>query len=97
MISDIRKLFLFEASMIGFFGGVAGIGLSYLASYLLNKYGTQIGSALGGFSAGSGKISVIPLWLALAALGFSVLVGILSGYYPARRATKIKALEAMRE
>jgi len=97
LISDIRKLFLFEASMIGFFGGICGIGLSYLASYLLNKYGAQIGSALGGFGGGSGKISVIPLWLVLLALGFSVLVGILSGYYPARRATKIKALEAMRE
>ena len=97
LISDIRKLFLFEASMIGFFGGMCGIGLSYLASYLLNKYGGQIGNALGGLGSGGGKISVIPLWLVLLALGFSVLVGIISGYYPARRATKIKALEAMRE
>ena len=30
-------------------------------------------------------------------LGFAMLVGIISGYYPARRATKIKALEAIRE
>jgi len=97
LISDIRKLFLFEASMIGFFGGMCGIGLSYLASYLLNKYGGQIGSVLGGLGGGGGKISVIPLWLVLLALGFSVLVGVISGYYPARRATKIKALEAMRE
>ena len=97
LISDIRKLFLFEASMIGFFGGISGIGLSYLASYLLNKYGAQIGNALGGLGSGGGKISVIPLWLVLLALGFSVLVGIISGYYPARRATKIKALEAIRE
>ncbi|MBQ7668170.1 MAG: ABC transporter permease [Clostridia bacterium] len=97
LISDIRKLFLFEAAMIGFFGGVAGILLSYLASYLLNKYGSGIGEAIGGIGGGSGKISVIPLWLVLLSLGFSVFVGIVSGYYPARRATKIKALEAMRE
>ena len=97
LISDIRKLFLFEAAMIGFFGGIAGILLSYLASFLLNKYGGQIGDALGGFGGGSGKISVIPIWLVLLSLGFSVFVGIVSGYYPARRATKIKALEAMRE
>ena len=65
--------------------------LSYLASYLLNKYGSGIGEAIGGIGGGSGKISVIPLWLVLLSLGFSVFVGIVSGYYPARRATKIKA------
>lgn len=96
LISDIKKLFLFEASMIGLIGGALGIGLSYLASYFMNKYSSQIGMALG-FGGSGADISVIPLWLVLVALGFAMLVGILSGYYPARRATKIKALEAIRE
>lgn len=96
LISDIKKLFLFEASMIGLIGGTLGIGLSYLASYLMNKYSVQIGSALG-IGTGGTAISVIPLWLVAVALGFAMLVGIISGYYPARRATKIKALEAIRE
>ena len=96
LISDIKKLFLFEASMIGLIGGALGIGLSYLASYLMNKYSVQIGSALG-IGTGGTDISVIPLWLVAVALGFAMLVGIISGYYPARRATKIKALEAIRE
>ena len=46
--------------------------------------------------AGS-KISVIPVWLAILAMGFAMMVGIISGYFPAKRATKIKALEAIRE
>jgi ABC-type antimicrobial peptide transport system permease subunit len=39
---------------------------------------------------------VIPIWLAVLAVVFAMFVGIVSGLYPARRATKIKALEAMR-
>lgn len=97
LISDIKKLFLFEASMIGLIGGGLGVGLSYMASYLLNKYGSQIGGMLGGIGGTGNDISVIPLWLVLLALGFAMLIGILSGYFPARRATKIKALEAMRD
>ena len=96
LISDIKKLFLFEASMIGLIGGALGVGLSYLASYFMNKYSGAIGGALGVGSSGS-KISVIPIWLVLLALGFAMLVGIISGYYPAKRATKIKAIEALRE
>lgn len=94
LVTDIRKLFLFEASIIGFLGGVFGIGLSYLASFLLNKYAPELGSALGMYTGAD--ISVIPVWLALLALAFAVLVGIISGFYPAKRATKISALEAMR-
>lgn len=96
LITDIKKLFLFEASMIGLIGGGLGVGLSYLASYFMNKYSNQIGGAVGIGSGGS-KISIIPLWLVVAALLFAMLVGIVSGYYPAKRATKIKAIEALRE
>lgn len=94
VVTDIRKLFLFEASIIGLLGGGLGLGLSYLTSFLLNKYAPQIGGALGLNS--EYDISIIPLWLAVAALAFSILIGIISGLYPAIKATKIKAIEAMR-
>ena len=42
------------------------------------------------------NISYIPLWLVLASLGFAAMVGILAGYFPARRAMKLSALEAIR-
>ena len=94
IVTDIRKLFLFEASIIGLLGGGLGLLLSYVTSWVLNKYAPQIGEALGIYSGYD--ISVIPLWLALAALSFSILIGIVSGLYPAAKATKIKAIEAMR-
>ena len=94
LVTDIRKLFLLEASFIGFLGGTLGIALSYGVSFVLNKYAPQLGEAIG-ISTGS-AISVIPPWLAIVAVVFAMFIGIVSGLYPARRATKIKALEAMR-
>ncbi len=94
VVTDIRKLFLFEASIIGFLGGGFGLVFSYAISFILNKYAPDIGSSLGIYSGYD--ISIIPLWLAVAALIFSVVIGVLSGLYPAVKATKIKAIEAMR-
>ena len=94
VVTDIRKLFLFEASIIGFLGGGFGLAFSYGISYVLNKYAPQIGESLGIYSGYD--ISVIPVWLAAVALIFSVVIGVISGLYPAIKATKIKAIEAMR-
>lgn len=89
-LKDIRTMFLFEAGFIGFFGGVVGILLSYGASLILNKVGAMM--------SGNGEmlLSVIPFWLALAAIAFSTMVGIVSGYFPARRAMKLSALDAIK-
>ena len=94
VVTDIRKLFLFESSIIGFLGGICGLGLSYGVSFLLNQYAPEIGGAIGIYSGYD--ISIIPFWLAIAALIFSMGIGIISGLYPARKATKIRAIEAMR-
>ncbi|MDU5535942.1 MAG: ABC transporter permease, partial [Anaerococcus sp.] len=45
---------------------------------------------------GVDKIIIIPTWLALVGVGFSALVGVLAGYLPARRATKLSAIDALR-
>lgn len=100
IIRDIKKLFLFEAGMIGLFGGIIGIILSYIASWAINKFGQPLFSTLLStsymYNMESTKFSVIPLWLPILAAGFAMLIGIVSGYYPARRATKISAIEAMK-
>jgi len=99
-VRDIRKLFLFEAAMIGLFGGVIGILLGYIASWVINKFGAPIFGALvpGNFMMDmiSTKFSIIPIYLPLISLAISICVGLLSGYFPARRATKISAIEAMK-
>lgn len=100
VVKDIRLLFLFEAGMIGFIGGMVGVGFSFLASYLINKYGQPLFGALmsGGQPMGevTATYSIIPFYLPFLGLGISIVVGLLSGYFPARRATKISAIEAMR-
>lgn len=94
LVTDIRKIFLLEATIIGFCGGMLGIGLSYIVSFILNKYAPEIGSALGMNSTST--ISIIPLWLSVSAVLFAMFIGIVSGLYPAKKATKIKPLEAIR-
>ncbi|NLL70773.1 MAG: ABC transporter permease [Epulopiscium sp.] len=93
-LRDIRRIFLFEAGMIGFLGGLAGLAISYLISFIMNKFGGNIGMAMGGGESAS--ISIIPIWLSLASLVFTTFVGLVSGFYPARRAMKLSALEAIK-
>ena len=45
---------------------------------------------------GEAKISQIPIWLALVAIVFAAMVGILAGFFPAQRATKLSPLAAIR-
>lgn len=90
---DIRRLFLFEAGMIGFFGGLLGLGISFLLSYLLKHAGVSFLGLPGG--PGS-TISIIPPWLTLSTMVFITLVGLISGFYPAWRAMRISVLDALR-
>ncbi len=84
-MSNIVELFLTEAAYIGFFGGLMGLGFSYLVSALLNK-----------LLASSGLMSLIPAYLAFGAVAFSILVALLSGLYPALRAMRLSPLSAIR-
>ncbi|MDR2088808.1 MAG: FtsX-like permease family protein, partial [Clostridiales Family XIII bacterium] len=94
-LPDIRRLFLTEAAIIGFVGGLFGIALSYAASLLMNTMLLSvITGMLGNLSAE--RISLIPLWLPAAALGFSTAIGVIAGYSPARRAMNLSALESIR-
>lgn len=101
LIRDIKKLFLFEAGMIGFIGGCIGVGLSFLASWGVNKYGGPLLSAIipgnGWYVDSTGaQFSQINFMMIVEAIGLSVIVAIVAGYIPARRATKISAIEAMK-
>lgn len=92
-LKDIKRLFLLESALIGFLGGLVGISFSYGLSFVINKLGANFGANMGAMDA---KISIIPLWLALVAMVFSGLIGVISGYFPARRAMNLSALEAIR-
>jgi len=94
-IKDIKRLFLLEAMLIGFIGGAAGIAISLGISYILNTFGGALLGGMIGIGAGT-RLSVIPMWLCGAALGFAAVIGLISGYFPARRAMNLSALAAIR-
>lgn len=95
-LRDIRRLFLFEAGMIGLLGGILGLLLSYGISFALNSAGFALMGFFGPPGNGS-KTSVIPIWLAGSALLFTTIIGLISGFYPAKRAMNLSALEAIRK
>lgn len=95
LVRDVKRQFLLEAGLLGLLGGIIGILISYVLSFLINKYGSGIMGSLVGMET-TGKLSVIPFWLPFAAAAFGMLIGVLSGYFPARRATRIRAIEAMK-
>ena len=93
-ISRINVMFLVEAAMIGLLGGLIGLGVSYIFGAVVNAGGGAVGFL--GLNFGEGVRLLIPWWLALGAVAIAVGVGIVSGIYPARKATKMSPLEAIR-
>lgn len=79
---DINKQFLVEAILLTFIGGVAGVILGWLISF---------GVAYLGVLQTSVSLSSV-----LLAFGVSALIGIVFGYYPARRAANLNPIDALR-
>jgi putative ABC transport system permease protein len=84
---SIIEIFLTEAMLIGFLGGVAGVGLGYLVSLIINQSSVSFGFAL---------TTSVPWYLAVGGVGLAVLVGTTSGLIPARKAAKLQPVEALR-
>lgn len=79
---DISMQFLVEAVMLTFFGGVAGVALGWILSILVSSF--------------AGITTSVSLFTILLAFGVSTAIGIIFGYYPARRAASLNPIEALR-
>lgn len=93
--SDIHSLFLVEAGMIGFIGGLCGLGLSFGVSKIINHIAGQYlnsGMAMEEVT----NISLIPPYLAAFAVVFAILIGVVAGLYPAYRAVRLSPINAIR-
>lgn len=94
MVSEeIQDLFLAEAMIMGFAGGICGIFFGFVLGQL-----TSLAISLFSITQGLGYLQVayIPLSFVLFILLISFVVGILTGLYPARRARRTSALNALR-
>ena len=87
-VNDIRRLFLTEAAVIGLMGGIVGVIISGIVSKIVNVVGFNMGQAT--------NMSVIPCWLGFLGIVFAALVGVMAGFFPAVRATKLSALAAIK-
>lgn len=91
MNKDIRNLFLVEAAIMGAMGGLGGTLVGVGGGQILNLVISTISTSFGGNSI---ELFMIPWWFIFLAIGLSVGIGFISGWWPARRAVKLSPKEA---
>jgi putative ABC transport system permease protein len=78
---QILALFLSEAGMIGGMGGLIGLGIGMMVMGIIPYFGV---------------IPYLAPEVAAGAVLFAVVVGMIAGFIPARNASKIPPIEALR-
>lgn len=90
---SISMMFFMESAIMGFLGGCAGVSIGWLGGLVFNAGINLLATRFGGQAV---SLFYSPVWFILAILTFSGFVGLLTGYAPARRASKIDPLDALR-
>lgn len=90
---EVKELFLTESMIMGFYGGLVGLILGFLMGRVLSLILSLVSLSKG---VGVLDVAYVPPLFVLAVLLLSIIVGVIAGYFPARRATKISALNALR-
>lgn len=92
--SEVRELFLTESMIMGFFGGLLGLFAGVVGGKMLGLLLSAVSLSWG--SAELIAISQTPISFAIGVVFLSLIIGLMTGWYPAYRATKISALDALR-
>jgi putative ABC transport system permease protein len=90
---DVRRIFFVEAGSMGILGGALGAGLGWAIGRVIN-FATNIYLQRQDFRPEN--FWVVPWWLVAGALGFSVIVSLAAGHYPASRAARLDPVQALR-
>jgi len=87
--SDILLIFVIESGLIGMVGGIMGVILGIIVSKIVEFIAIyQIGTNL--------LKAAIPIYLVVGCILFAFVIGAFSGFLPARQASKIKVVDALR-
>jgi len=90
---DVKGLFFAEAGVMGVFGGFVGVALGWTIGRVINV-GTNVYLKRQHFPPE--QIWFVPWWLVIGAIGFAIVVSLLSGLYPASRAARLDPVQALR-
>jgi len=90
---DVKQLFFVEAGAMGVLGGALGVTLGWVIGRVIN-FGANLYLERNDMTPEN--FWYVPWWLVAGALGFSVLVSLVSGLYPASRAARLDPVQALR-
>ncbi|MDP1846065.1 MAG: ABC transporter permease [Candidatus Moranbacteria bacterium] len=90
---DILSMFIIESTLMGFFGGIAGIILGVASGQTVNLIFNIAAKYFGGKSL---NLFAYPFWFLGFIIAFSIFIGFATGVGPAKRASALDPLEALR-
>ncbi|NMF55412.1 FtsX-like permease family protein [Collinsella sp. KGMB02528] len=92
---DITAQFLAESSALCITGGILGVVIGYLLAWALTLFAANSG-ILSELGASGGIAPSFSITTVLLAFAVSVGIGVIFGFYPARRAAKLDPVECLR-
>jgi putative ABC transport system permease protein len=90
---SVFKIFLLESGLYGLFGGVFGVGIGLLAAFFAGDFISQIGA--NELMKGTTVEASVDFTLVLTTIAVSLVLSMLSGFFPAWKAAKLTPVEAM--
>lgn len=91
--AGVSMMFIMESTIMGFLGGVSGVLIGLLGGEIFNQLINFVALRFGGQSV---RLFYSPLWFIMSIIIFAAVVGFLTGFIPARRASKMDPLDALR-
>lgn len=91
--ASISMMFIMESTLMGFLGALGGVILGYMEGKILNILINLVAGRFGGEPV---SLFFSPFWFILSVILFGAFIGFLTGIFPARKASRIETLEALR-